>query len=136
MQYDESSHTAMERHSVFAVMPISERTEDLWQLGIYETCTRLGWACTRADAVMEPGFIVSQIQQQLNAADVVIGEVTERNPNVFYEIGLAILTFPKSDGSSRTQCQPSESGPRPGRSVGPTSRESNRPGANAGRTPD
>jgi len=76
-------------HSVFTVMPISERTEDLWHLGIHETCTRLGWDCTRADAITEPGFIVSQIHSQLNSADVVIGEMTERNPNVFYEIGYA-----------------------------------------------
>jgi hypothetical protein len=79
----------MSGRTVFVVMPISARTDDLWHLGIRETCARLGWNCTRADAITEPGFIVTQIHGQLSSADVVIGEMSERNPNVFYEIGYA-----------------------------------------------
>jgi hypothetical protein len=69
-------------------MPISKETENPW-FGIQETCQRLRWECTRADILRTPGPVVDQIYSQIRAADVVIGEMTGGNPNVFYEIGIA-----------------------------------------------
>ena len=36
-----------------------------------------------------PGFVVPQVYDSINSADLVIGEMSDRNPNVFYEIGFA-----------------------------------------------
>ena len=79
----------MSKKTVFVVMPLSEESHDLWEIGILETVQSLGWECVRADQMVEPGFIVDQIYEHIARADVIIGEMTGRNPNVFYEIGFA-----------------------------------------------
>lgn len=79
----------MRRKMVFIAMPISQENHDLWEFGILETVISLGWDCVRADQMVEPGPIVDQIYDLIARADIIIGEMTGRNPNVFYEIGFA-----------------------------------------------
>jgi len=79
----------MSQPKVFVIMPFAKEFEDLWQLGIRETLTSLGCICDRADAFKQPGFIVSQIHDQILSADLIIAEMTGLNPNVFYEVGWA-----------------------------------------------
>ena len=44
----------------------------------------------RADAdIFGTGKIIDQIWDGINAAKVLVAELTSRNPNVFYELGLA-----------------------------------------------
>lgn len=43
---------------------------------------------TRADKVASPGQITSQVITSLLEADLVIADLTELNPNAFYEIGI------------------------------------------------
>jgi hypothetical protein len=42
----------------------------------------------RADTMNEPGRITSQIIELLNDADLVIADLTQNNPNVYYELSL------------------------------------------------
>src|ERR1051326_4311972 len=79
----------MDRRTAFAVMPFSSRTEEIWASGILSACRALGWDCLRADMINSPGFVVPQIYDLIGSADVIIGEMSDRNPNVFYEIGFA-----------------------------------------------
>jgi hypothetical protein len=74
---------------VFVIMPFAEEFDDLWQLGIRDTLVNLGCVCDRADAIETPGFIMSQIYDQIARADVIIAEMTGQNANVFYEVGYA-----------------------------------------------
>lgn len=46
----------------------------------------------RADTLSEPGLIGRQIVSQLIAADLVIADLTGRNPNVFYELAIRHAT--------------------------------------------
>jgi hypothetical protein len=70
-------------------MPFSEPASKIWQDGIRAACRDLGFECLRSDLISTPGFIVTQIYQSIADADVIIGEMSERNLNVFYEIGFA-----------------------------------------------
>jgi len=79
----------MSQRTVFTVMPFSERTLKVWESGIRAACRALGWQCLRADMINTPGFVVPQVYDSINSADLVIGEMSDRNPNVFYEIGFA-----------------------------------------------
>jgi hypothetical protein len=42
----------------------------------------------RADKLAQPGKITTQIIQQLTDSDVLIGDLTDLNPNVLYELGI------------------------------------------------
>jgi nucleoside 2-deoxyribosyltransferase len=74
---------------VFTVMPFSEALDGIWKAGIEGACQTLGYQVDRADSINRPGFIVNQIYDLIADADVIIGEMTGANPNVFYEIGFA-----------------------------------------------
>lgn len=74
---------------VFVVMPFRDETEDLWELGIRQAAEALGWECYRADKIASQDFLVAKIYDEISKADVVVGEMTGQNPNVFYEIGFA-----------------------------------------------
>lgn len=45
--------------------------------------------CERADKQAMTGLLTDKIARSINAADVVIADCTDANPNVFYELGMA-----------------------------------------------
>lgn len=44
--------------------------------------------CHRADKIARPGEIISHVIESLVESDIVIADLSERNPNVFYELGV------------------------------------------------
>jgi hypothetical protein len=79
----------------YVIMPISKTkscTGDEWT-GIFDymikpavTSSRLGYECERANP--RTGAFIKDILEGLNRADVVIADLTDRNPNVCYELGI------------------------------------------------
>ena len=49
----------------------------------------LGICCIRSDEETKPGVINNQIFTMILKAKLIIAETTSRNPNVFYEVGMA-----------------------------------------------
>ncbi len=45
--------------------------------------------CSRADEIVGPGKITDQIIQAIREADIIIADISDNNPNVMYELGLA-----------------------------------------------
>jgi hypothetical protein len=79
----------MSKKTVFVAMPFGVEFDDLWEFGILEPVKSLGYECIRADQMVEPGFVMNQVFELIAGADIVIGEMTGQNSNVFYEIGYA-----------------------------------------------
>jgi hypothetical protein len=52
--------------------------------------------CWRVDELSRPGSITKDIVKGIFEADVVIADLTDRNPNVFYELGIAHSTGNKT----------------------------------------
>jgi hypothetical protein len=48
----------------------------------------LGYHCIRADDVMKPNNIIKDIAHKIYNANVVIADLSNQNPNVFYELGV------------------------------------------------
>ena len=48
-----------------------------------------GFTVTRADDIYTPRPVMLDIQENILSADLILCEMTGRNPNVFYELGLA-----------------------------------------------
>jgi hypothetical protein len=76
--------------SCFVVMPFAQPIGSYYK-DIYEPAIqKAGLKPVRADAdIFGTGKIMDQIWSGINAAKVLVAELTSRNPNVFYELGLA-----------------------------------------------
>ncbi len=74
---------------VFVLMPFSSTFDDVYQLGIKKACETQNAYCERVDEQMFDGSILDRIYNQIVKADVVVSDMTGRNPNVFYETGYA-----------------------------------------------
>jgi hypothetical protein len=74
----------------FVVMPFADPLGQHYSL-IYEPAIRkAGLRPVRADdEIFATGKIIDQVWSGINTAKVLVAELTSRNPNVFYELGLA-----------------------------------------------
>jgi hypothetical protein len=70
-------------------MPYDERLLDVYNLGIKPACKAAGANCERADEQLPGGIILEQVYKKIEKADLIISDMTGRNPNVFYEAGYA-----------------------------------------------
>lgn len=74
---------------VFVLMPFSEEFTDVYQVGIKPACVEAGGYCERVDEQIFTESILERVYNQINKADLIIADMTGRNPNVFYEVGYA-----------------------------------------------
>lgn len=56
---------------------------------IEKSITQAQLKCVRADKEVFSGIIMDQIRENIARAGIIIAELSEQNPNVFYELGLA-----------------------------------------------
>ncbi|HSE63208.1 MAG TPA: hypothetical protein VLG15_06310, partial [Thermoanaerobaculia bacterium] len=73
----------------FVLMPFSDKARALYDDNIRPTVEKGGLRCERADDIVSTGLITHDIWERINRARLLIAELTDRNPNVFYELGLA-----------------------------------------------
>ena len=74
---------------VFVLMPFAQAFRDVYELGIKGACRVLEARCERMDEQFHDGIILAKIYDQIRQADVIVSDMTGRNPNVFYETGYA-----------------------------------------------
>ena len=74
---------------VFVIMPFSSDLDDIYFLGIREIARILGYSCLRTDEIEFVGDVRSKILDCISNCKVLIAEVTNKNPNVYYEVGYA-----------------------------------------------
>jgi nucleoside 2-deoxyribosyltransferase len=74
---------------VFVLMPFHEAFNDVYELGIKSACAECGVFCQRVDEQIFDGTILARVYNQISKADLIVADMTGRNPNVFYEVGYA-----------------------------------------------
>jgi len=74
---------------IFVLMPFKAKLEKVYTDHIKEMCEEMGLTIRRADEVLNPGPFMEKAWDGICAAELVIADCTEKNPNVFYEIGMA-----------------------------------------------
>ena len=77
------------RKKCFVLMPFAEQYREVYQEVYRPVCDRAGLDCWRVDEIARPGSITRDIVEGILDADVIIADLTSRNPNVFYELGIA-----------------------------------------------
>jgi hypothetical protein len=65
-----------------------ERTDKLEKHFLQPALRNLGYKLLRADKLPSPGIITNDIVRHLLDAELVIADITDRNENVFYEMGI------------------------------------------------
>jgi putative methionine-R-sulfoxide reductase with GAF domain len=74
---------------VFVLIPFSSSFHDVYELGIKNTVQSLGMRCAKVDEIEFNDSILAEIYKGIQSADIVVADMTGRNPNVFYEVGYA-----------------------------------------------
>jgi nucleoside 2-deoxyribosyltransferase len=73
----------------FVLMPFTTDFDDIYNYGIKESCKDAVTYCERVDEQIFQETILERIYNQIAKADLIIADMTGRNPNVFYEVGYA-----------------------------------------------
>lgn len=92
MIYPKHFFTTVDTHEeedlVFVVMPFGPPHDEIYNNVIEPTVQELGMQCLRSDEIFSVKPIMQDILQGIMTASVIIADVTGRNPNVFYELGI------------------------------------------------
>lgn len=85
----------MDKKTCFVIAPIGElksetrkRSDEIFEFLIVPPLSELGYRAERSDHVHDPGIITTQIIQRLEETPLVIADLTDHNPNVFYELAV------------------------------------------------
>jgi hypothetical protein len=73
----------------FVLMPFDKKFQPLYDDQVRPSVEAAGLRCERADDIRGTNVITWDIWEKINRARFLIAELTDRNPNVFYELGLA-----------------------------------------------
>ncbi len=80
---------AQEPDLCFVLMPFNSAFDRLYREEIKPTVEAAGFKCLRADDLFSPTPVLEDIWVHIYKSRVIIADVTGRNPNVFYEMGIA-----------------------------------------------
>lgn len=73
----------------FVLMPFSSEFDDVYRLGIKAAVEENHMKAERVDEQFYSESMLDRIYSQITSCDVVIADMSEKNPNVFYEVGYA-----------------------------------------------
>ncbi len=74
--------------SVFCLMPFHKKFNKIYET-LQLTCSKNGYDCYRSDTPFIPGKVLQQIIKMMFDAQLIVAVLDGKNPNVFYEIGIA-----------------------------------------------
>jgi hypothetical protein len=77
------------KNHCFYLSPFSEPFNTIYRDHVVKAVTSQGFTIERADEIFGTGVIIDDIWEAINTASIVIADMTGRNPNVMYEIGMA-----------------------------------------------
>ncbi|KAB5489516.1 hypothetical protein [Flagellimonas hadalis] len=78
-----------ERPNCFIIMPFGGWFDKYFSDIYVPAIEKAGFEAKRADDLYRPGNIVNDIWNYTKNANVILADLTNKNPNVFYELGLA-----------------------------------------------
>jgi hypothetical protein len=89
VKFAKSKKPNTSKGTCFVIMPFGEWFDDYYS-GIFAPAIEAaGLTATRADDLYRPSAIVNDIWEYTKTATLILADLTGKNPNVFYELGLA-----------------------------------------------
>jgi len=86
---DASSLLTSSSNLCFVIMPFRPEFDAVYRSLIKPVAEQFGLTVLRADEIYAPGSITEQIRAAVQQARLCIADVSDRNPNVLYEVGIA-----------------------------------------------
>lgn len=82
------NHPLPKTNGCFVLMPFKRELKPIFDDHISGVCKELGIQVTRADQIFSTSPIMDDIREQVMTAQYIIADLTDGNPNVFYELGI------------------------------------------------
>ncbi|MEK7994632.1 MAG: hypothetical protein AAB403_12580 [Planctomycetota bacterium] len=76
------------KNTCFVLMPFEEGMTAVYEHGIKPLVESLGIQCRRADEIYSAQNILGDIWASIQSAEIIVADLTGKNPNVMYELGL------------------------------------------------
>lgn len=74
----------------FVIMPFDDKiANDIYELSTKPVCKEFGLEVQRADEIFTPNPILDDIVAAIEESAVIIADISGKNPNVFYELGMS-----------------------------------------------
>jgi hypothetical protein len=91
--YFQSPHENEQPGTCFVLMPFAQDFGPVYDtiLDALES-SEVGFHCRRADELFGGDQIMAGVLREIASAQLIIADLTSRNPNVFYELGIAHMT--------------------------------------------
>jgi len=88
-----SKKSAISDKTCFVVMPFDLAFDAIYENAILAAIDPIPHlSCVRADDIYGPRPIMADVWRSIQNADIVVADLTGKNPNVLYELGLAHAT--------------------------------------------
>lgn len=86
---DSSSLLTSSSNLCFVIIPFNPNFNNIYGTLIKPVAEKFGLTVLRADDIYSPGSITEQIRTAIQQARLCIADVSDKNPNVLYEVGIA-----------------------------------------------
>lgn len=86
---DASTLLSSSSNLCFVLMPFIKSFDDVYRRVIAPAVRQAGLEVMRADEMFAPGSIMEQIRSAIQQSRLCVADLTGRNPNVLYELGIA-----------------------------------------------
>ncbi|NJD68917.1 MAG: hypothetical protein FIA90_09775 [candidate division NC10 bacterium] len=77
------------QHDLFVLMPFMDELRPVYDDHVVKVVSELGLSVARADDFFSADSVMSDVWNAICASRAIIADCTGRNPNVFYEMGMA-----------------------------------------------
>ena len=75
--------------TAFVIMPFGQDFNEIYEHFLVSVLTESGFAVRRADNLQNAQNIIKDIVNGIAKSDLIVADLTDSNPNVYYELGLA-----------------------------------------------
>ena len=91
-EIDSAGKSSTIKQTIFVAMPFKQEMKNLFRYAIQYPARNAGFICERIDSENEifTSDIFSNIKKQIDSSSLIIGILTDSNPNVYLEIGYAM----------------------------------------------
>lgn len=84
-----SELSANDAKMALVLMPFDRSYDDIYLSGMKDVLEKHNYNCVRVDERSFSGQIIDEIQRSILESDIILAEMTDKNPNVYYEVGYA-----------------------------------------------